>query len=136
MSFIAPPKPAARPRHQAARPRRQPPEPADKGRWIVVPHASERVQKREALRRARLRRRRALAALGLVAIATAGAAVLQGGAWLELHLMADGVLVFYVAMLMETKRRHDERATKVLRIPQPQSDDVIVFESVRAGADS
>ena len=135
MSFIAPPKPAARPRRPAPKQRRQAPEPADKGRRIIVPHASERV-KREALRRARVRRRRTLGALGLVAIATGGAAVVRGGAWIELHLMADGILVFYVAMLIEAKRRQDERATKVLRIPEPQQDDVIVFESVRAGADS
>lgn len=51
---------------------------------------------------------------------------------MELHLMADGVLVFYVAMLFETKKRQDERISKVHPISPPH-DDVVVFETVRAG---
>ncbi|MEA2434853.1 MAG: hypothetical protein QOG54_2310 [Actinomycetota bacterium] len=32
---------------------------------------------------------------------------------LEVHLLADGCLLFYVAILFETKRRADERTEKV-----------------------
>lgn len=131
MGFIAPPKPT--PRHAAQRGRRPVSAGADRGRWVVVPHASERAERREALRRARLRRRRTLTMLASIATATAAAAVAWGGSWVEAHLMADGILVFYVAMLFETKRRQDERSSKVHRIPAPEADDVIVFGSARAG---
>ncbi len=130
MAFIAPPKPA--PRH-AMQTRRPVGASADRGRWVVVPHASERADRRDAIRRARRRRRKTLAALASLALATAGAALARGGAWVELHLIVDGVLVFYVAMLFETKRRQDERLTKVRRMPARESDDVIVFDSARAG---
>lgn len=131
MAFIAPPKP--RPRHAARRARTPEPETSSDGRWIVVPHASERVKKREALRRAQARRRRIFGALVFVAVSTAVAALALRGIWLELHLIADGILVFYVAMLFETKKRQDERAAKVHHIAAPAEPDVIVLDDARVG---
>lgn len=68
-----------------------------------------------------------------LAAATGGAAIFQGGAWFELHLIADGVVLFYVAMLFETKKRQDERISKVRTISAPQDDGVVVFETAGAG---
>ncbi len=136
LGIIAPPRPIPRPtsRRDAARDRRHETVKTPSGRWIVVPHASERVR-RKTLRRAQRRRRRFLAALVLVAAATAVAALTRGETWLEVHLIADGVLVFYIAMLYETKRRQVERSTKVHVIGPPDQQDVRVLQPARAGGD-
>ena len=112
MGSIAPPRPA--PRHAAARP--PAPSGRNSGRWIIVPQSSERARQREALRRAQMRRRMWFGGLFLVSVATAVAAAVYGETWLEIHLLADGLLVFYAAFLYETKRRRDERVAKVRRI--------------------
>ena len=62
-------------------------------------------------------RRRLLVALVGVAGATAVPAVVAGGAWAEAHLFLDGVLVAYVALLLELRRRAAERESKVRRLP-------------------
>ena len=63
-----------------------------------------------------MRRRRWFVVLVTAALGTAAAALVYGETWLEIHLLADGILVFYAAFLFETKRRRDERSAKVRRI--------------------
>ena len=69
------------------------------------------------------------------ALTSAVAAVSQGQPWLEIHLMIDGVLLFYVAMLHEVKRRRDEKLMKVRTLEPARSDDVQILEPVSAGAE-
>lgn len=76
-----------------------------------------------------------LALLLGAALASAVAAVSQGQPWLEIHLMLDGVLLFYVAMLHEVKRRRDEKLLKVRTLQREPSEDVQILESVSAGAE-
>lgn len=68
-----------------------------------------------------------------MAAASAGVAIWRGGSWVELHLIADGMLIFYVAMLFESKRRRDERATKVLRLDEQRPDELRILDPVQAG---
>lgn len=136
MSRVAPPK--AAPRHQAPR-RRQASRsgPAahkartDSGRWIIVPDPSR--ARAVAHRRAQRRRRHLLIGLVLLVVATAVVALWRGGNWRELQLIADGVLVFYVALLFETKRRRDERETKVVRLDDERAEDFRVLDPVEVG---
>ena len=137
MRRVAPAKPA--PRHGSAR--RRPGSQArpaahrartDSGRWIIVPHDAE-SRRQVSSRRLQRRRRRLLALLVLFAVASAGVAIWRGGSWRELHLIADGILIFYVAMLFETKRRRQERSEKVIRLDEDREDDFRVIEPVRAG---
>lgn len=74
-----------------------------------------------------------LAFLGAVVVATAAVAVWRGGSWRELHLIADGMLIFYVALLFETKRRRDERLTKVVRLDDERVEDFRVLDPVEVG---
>ncbi len=67
------------------------------------------------------------------AIGTAGIALWQGGSWRELHLIADGILIFYVAMLFESKRRRDERTTKVRNLQDQRPEDLRILDHVEAG---
>ena len=128
--MIAPPRPARpAPRHAATRPAASPS--AGNGRWIIVPQGSERARRRESFRRAQIRRRRWFGALLLVAVGSAAAAFVYGETWLEIHLLADGMLVFYAAFLFETKQRRAERSVKVRRIGA--RDERPVPERVRAG---
>lgn len=69
------------------------------------------------------------------ALASAVAAVLQGQPWLEIHLMLDGALLFYVALLHETKRRREERLVKVRAFERPALADVQVLDQVTAGGE-
>ena len=66
-------------------------------------------------------------------MASAGVAVWRGGSWLELQLIADGALIFYVAMLFETKRRRDERRSKVLVLDEGRADDLRILDPVAEG---
>jgi hypothetical protein len=76
-----------------------------------------------------------LALLLAAAVTSAVAAVLRGQPWLEIHLMLDGALLFYVALLHETKRRRDERFAKVRSIERPLSDDAQVLSPVSVGGE-
>lgn len=129
MSTLAPARPAPRhavPRGRAGR------RPTTSGRWIVVPVSEERARDRAAFRRAQQRRTRLLVLLGSAAVASAVAAIAARGIWLDIHLMIDGALVFYVALLFEIKRRRDERFAKVRPLSAARRDDARVG-SVRAG---
>lgn len=106
MRTIAPPRGA---------PRRSP----RKGRWIVTPPTQETLARRRRERSLRLRRR-LLMVLGSVALASAVPALLAGGAWIEGHLFLDGVVLAYVALLIELRRRAAEREAKVRHLPSYQ----------------
>lgn len=67
------------------------------------------------------------------ALLAAVAALLRGQPWLEIHLMLDGALLFYVALLHETKRRRDERFTKVRTLEPAATGDVHVVGPATAG---
>lgn len=49
--------------------------------------------------------------------------------------MADGALLFYVALLHETKRRREERLTKVRTLAPPASDETDVAGPVSMGGE-
>lgn len=76
-----------------------------------------------------------LALLLVAALSSGVAAILRGQPWLEINLMLDGVLLFYVALLHETKRRRDERFSKVRTLQPAVSDDVQVLPSISAGGE-
>ena len=82
-----------------------------------------------------MRRRRWFALLVVAALGTAAAAFVWGETWLEIHLLADGILVFYAAFLFETKRRRDERSAKVRTIGRSRGDREAP-ERLRAGSHS
>jgi hypothetical protein len=102
---------------------------------VIVPYSEERVRQRAAVKKAQHRRRRMLVLLIGAALASAVTAISQGQPWLEIHLMLDGVLLFYVAMLHEVKRRRDEKLTKVRTLQRAPSEDVQILEPVSAGAE-
>lgn len=102
MRTIAPPKTS----------RRTP----SKGRWIMAPPTREATERRRKERALRMRRR-LLVAFSCIACLSAIPAVVAGGAWTEAHLFLDGVLLAYVALLIELRRRAAERESKVRRLP-------------------
>ena len=93
------------------------------------------MRQREAFRRAQSRRRRWFVVLVTAALASAAAAFVYGETWLEIHLLADGILVFYAAFLFETKRRRDERTAKVRRIGRSRAERGMP-ERIHAGGQS
>ena len=107
----------------------------DSGRWVIVPYSDERVRQRVAVKQAQHRRRRMLVLLIAAAAVSAIAAVVRGQPWLEIHLMLDGALLFYVALLHETKRRREEVLRKVRTLEPAPSDDVQVLGPVSMGGE-
>jgi hypothetical protein len=85
-----------------------------------------------AIRRARRRRRTIAVVLALVAIGTGIWALLEKGVAVEIHLVSDAVLVFYIALISESKRRRNERSTKVRRLPA-RHDEPAYLETAHAG---
>ena len=82
------------------------------GRWIVIPESRERLAHQAALR-AQDRRKQVLRVLIGVAAGTGIWAILSGGPAVEAHLVADAAVAFYVALLLDAKRKRDERLSKV-----------------------
>ena len=132
MSSIAPPRPV--PRHATSRPAAMKSR-TDSGRWVIVPYSDERVRQRAAVKKAQHRRRRMLVLLIAAVFLSGVAAVLRGQPWLEIQLMLDGALLFYVALLHETKRRREERVNKVRTLEPPASDDVQIIGPVSVGGE-
>jgi hypothetical protein len=93
------------PHQEARRPLR-----ANEGRYVLVPRTADPRSERE--RSLRLKRGLLGGLVGASAV-TALLALVMGGDMREIHLLADGALLGYVAVLFETKRRADERAKKV-----------------------
>jgi hypothetical protein len=69
------------------------------------------------LSEARRRRRDVLYTLGGVALVTLMLAVVVGGSFVWLHLLADVLLVGYVGLLVHTRRLATERRHKVRYLP-------------------
>ncbi len=81
-------------------------------RYMLVPARSDRLA-RAAYQKQRLRRIRILAFLAAAAPVSGLVALFVGGSMWEVHLAFDFSLVLYVALLVEAKRRRQERLTKV-----------------------
>ena len=83
-----------------------------RGRWVVVPESTARLAK-ASFKKDQRRRKLILQGLLVAVVSSLIAALARGGGMWELHLATDASLVFYVALLLEAKRRRTERATKV-----------------------
>ncbi|MDQ3914943.1 MAG: hypothetical protein M3323_06365 [Actinomycetota bacterium] len=81
-------------------------------RYVLMPARSDRLA-RAAYQKARVRRIRILAFLAAAAPVSGAVALLAGGSMWEVHLAFDFSLILYVALLLEAKRRRQERLTKV-----------------------
>jgi hypothetical protein len=98
-----------------------PPRRIPRGRWMIVPPTEERAAA-AASDRGQRRRRRILASLVAAVVLTALVAVQQRGKVIEIHLIADAALFFYIALLLEGKRRRLEHAAKVRRLPPSHAE--------------
>jgi len=85
------------------------------GRWVVIPEPHDRPASR-SFRRARDRRLRIFVTLIGAAGASALLALVAGGGMWEVNLALDASLALYVALLLEAKRRREERERKVHRM--------------------
>jgi hypothetical protein len=103
------------------------------GRWVIVPDNHDLAVERMAIRRARRRRKTVAAILVLTALGTGVWALVEKGVAIEIHLVADAVLVFYIALVSETKRRRTERATKVRRLSPRRDEQTAYLETAHAG---
>ena len=106
------------------------------GRWVVVPESREGVARRAYLR-AQDRRKRILGGLVAAAFATGVWALISGGNVVELHLIVDALAAFYLALVMDAKRKVVEREQKVrtLHAPAPpvSFDETSEFGYLQAG---
>ena len=98
-----------------------------------MPGARERTA-REASRRGKQRRKAIFVLLLAVAGMTGVWALVNGGDALEINLVADAAVAFYAALLLDAKRRRDERAVKVHSLSRPvTSTDEEYFQVIEAG---
>ena len=88
---------------------------ASAGRWVVVPESGDRLAGRSFRKGQRTRRRILTFLLGAVFLSV-GAAIFAGGALWELSLAFGLSLALYVSLLLEAKKRRDERTKKVRRL--------------------
>jgi hypothetical protein len=102
---------------------------------VIVPYSDERSRQKASMKRAQQRRRRLLGLLGAGVVVSGVVAVMKGQPWLEVHLIFDGVLLFYVALLHESKRRRDERVHKVRRLAPRSDEDVRLAGPMSAGGE-
>jgi hypothetical protein len=80
-------------------------------RLIVSRHAGRKLP---SYRRSQRQRTWILLSLGALVPSSAAAAVLaQGNGWWEIHIACDFSFALYVALLLEAKKRRDERLKKV-----------------------
>jgi hypothetical protein len=101
------------------------------GRWIVIPGANKRVAK-QAVRRGQQRRKAIFVTLLSIVFFTAAWSLANGGQGLELNLVADAATAFYSALLLDAKRRRDERAVKVHSLKRPIESESEYFEVIEA----
>jgi type IV secretory pathway protease TraF len=86
--------------------------PAVRGRWVVIPEPPDRLAE-ASFRRGRLLRRRIFTFLIWSVVASNLIAILVGGSMWDVSLALDSSLALYVALLLETKRRVEERSRLV-----------------------
>jgi len=92
------------------------------GRWVVVPESRERLLA-QAFLRAQDRRKRIFGGLVVVAAVTGIWAVLSGGRIVELNLIVDALAAFYLALIMDAKRKLLDLEQNVHALhPQPRSE--------------
>ena len=102
------------------------------GRWVVVPESREGVARRAYLR-AQERRKRILGGLVAVALGTGVWALVSGGIAVELHLIVDALAAFYLALVMDAKRKLVERQQKVRTLHAPAQPTASFDESSEFG---
>lgn len=88
---------------------------ASAGRWVVVPESEDHLAGR-SFRKGQRTRRRILAFLVGAVVLSVGGAIFAGGALWELSLAFGASLALYVVLLLEGKKRRDERTKKVRRL--------------------
>ena len=91
------------------------------GRWVVVPESRERLV-HQAFLRAQDRRRRIFVGLVSIAVATGVWALVAGGRAFEIHLIVDALAAFYLALIMDSKRKLVDRVQKVHAL-RPRSQE-------------
>jgi len=80
-------------------------------RLIVSRHAGRKLP---SYRRSQRQRTQILLLLGaLVPISATAAALVHGDGWWEIHIACDFSFALYVALLLEAKKRREERLRKV-----------------------
>ena len=80
-------------------------------RLIVSRHAGHKLP---SYRRSQRQRTQILLLLGaLVPISATAAALVHGDGWWEIHIACDFSFALYVALLLEAKKRREERLRKV-----------------------
>lgn len=95
------------------------------GRWVIIPDNHDVAMERIAIRRSRRRRRRILVLLVLSAIGTGVWAWLERGVAIEVHLVVDAGVIFYLALMSEMKKRRVERDAKVRSLgPRHRAPDL------------
>jgi hypothetical protein len=82
------------------------------GRWVVVPEPHE-SQASRSHRRGQQRRLHIFVSLVAAAGLSGAVALLAGGGMWEVNLALDASLALYVSLLLEAKRRREERERKV-----------------------
>lgn len=117
-------------------PRRPQTHPA--GRWIVVPESRVDLG-RESFKRGQRTRRRILEAMIGACLGSLGAALaLHDRAW-EVQLACDASLLLYCALLVQAKRRRQQRVRKVRPIgrgrPRHRYSDQVAWLGPRAADD-
>jgi hypothetical protein len=88
---------------------------ASAGRWVVVPESGDHLAGR-SFRKGQRTRRRILTFLVAALILSVVGAIFAGGALWELTLAFGLSLALYVSLLVEAKKRRDERTKKVRRL--------------------
>lgn len=109
------------------------PKASDEGRWVLVPESSEHLV-RASFRRGQRRRRRIFAFLvASVPVSAMAAAFVEAALW-PAHLALDASLVLYVVLLIDAKRRREERSQKVrsIRSPRMQRAGAGIFKTAEA----
>ena len=103
------------------------------GRWVVVPRADKPRGPRLTKGAHKMRRVLLLLLLGAAGVSGVVAVLVRGQA-IEVHLVIDAALAFYVALLMELKRRRDEKAAKVRPlVPNQAREQLFTYEPLEAG---
>ena len=101
-------------------------------RLIVSRHAGRKLP---SYRRSQRQRTRILLILGaLVPLSAMAAALVQGDGWWEIHIACDFSFALYVALLLEAKKRREERLRKVRPLAERKSRRAAVQRGRRATA--
>lgn len=92
------------------------------GRWVCVPRVGPERPGVRSHRRAQEQRKRLLEVLLGIAGATFLLALLAGGAWTRLHVIADIVLVSYAVLLVGAKRKRADTRMKIRPLVQRREE--------------